>query len=114
MINLFNDYVKIDTKNTTLILASGQNRVYKVYYGKKVKDDKDYLFVVNHNLNEIFSSTDDTYYCNTFMSCNGEGNNIENMVRITNEDSTFVSRFEFVDFLCYKQQHHLCNNIYPL
>ena len=98
MIKLFNDYVKIDTKNTTLILASGLNRVYKVYYGKKVKDDKDYLYVVNHNLNEIFSSTDDTYYCNTFMSCNGEGNNIENMVRITNEDSTFVSRFEFVDF----------------
>ena len=32
------------------------------------------------------------------MSCNGEGNNIENLVRITNEDSTFVSRFEFVDF----------------
>ncbi len=98
MIKIFKDYVKIDTKNTSLILASGQDRVYKVYYGNKVRDDDNYAFIVDHNLNEVFTSTDDTYYCNTFMSCNGEGNNIENMVRITSEDSTFVSRFEFVDF----------------
>lgn len=98
MIKIFNDYVKIDTVNTSLILASGQNTVFKVYYGKKLNDDTSYLPIYNHNVFEVFSSTDDTYYSNTFMSCNGEGNNIETMVRIINEDTTFVSRFQFFKF----------------
>lgn len=98
MIKLFNDYVKIDTINTTLILAKNAKRVVKVYYGKKLTDDNNYLAIINHNVEELFTSTDDTYYYDTMMSCNGEGNNIENMVRIINHDSTFVSRFEFIDF----------------
>lgn len=98
MIKIFNDYVKIDTVNTSLILASGQNTVFKVYYGNKLNDDKSYLPIYNHNVFEIFSSTDDTYYSNTFLSCNGEGNNLETMVRIISEDTTFVSRFQFVNF----------------
>ena len=98
MIKLFKNYAKIDTANTTLLLASGQGKVFKVYYGKKIKDDTSYLPIIDHDFFELFSSTDDTYYSNMFMSCNGEGNNIENMVRIINEDSTFVSRFKFVDF----------------
>ena len=98
MIKLFNSYAKIDTLNTTLLLAAGQNKVFKVYYGEKLLDDESYLPIFDHNLFELFSSTDDTYYSNTFASCNGDGNNIESMVRIVNEDTTFVSRFEFVDF----------------
>ena len=98
MIKIFNDYVKIDTQNTSLILACGLNKVFIVYYGKKITDDSSYLSVLDHKNFEIFSSTDDTYYSNTFMSCNGDGNNIESMVRIINEDSTFISRFEFERF----------------
>ena len=99
MIKIYGDYVKIDTLNTSLILVNGvKKRVFKVYYGKKIKDNVDYRFVLNHDVFEIFTSTDDTYYANTFMSCNGDGNNMECFVKIVNEDSTFVSRFEFVEF----------------
>lgn len=98
MIKLFNSYAKIDTLNNTLLLAAGQNKVFKVYYGSKLADDESYLPIFNHDLFELFSSTDDTYYSNTFLSSNGDGNNVESMVRIVNSDTTFVSRFEFVDF----------------
>ena len=98
MIKLFNSYAKIDTENTTLLLASGLNKVFKVYYGPKLLDDESYLSVFNHDFFEVFSSTDDTYYANTFASSNGDGNNMETMVRIVNQDTTFVSRFEFIDF----------------
>ena len=47
------------------------------YTYKKLKDDISYLPIIDHDFFELFSSTDDTYYSNTFMSCNGEGNNIE-------------------------------------
>ena len=40
MIKLFKSYAKIDTANTTLLLASGLNKVFKVYYGPKLKDDE--------------------------------------------------------------------------
>ena len=98
MIKLFKSYAKIDTANNTLLLAAGLNKVFKVYYGPKLKDDESYLPIIDHDFFEVFSSTDDTYYTNTFASCNGDGNNIETMVRIINQDTTFVSRFEFVDF----------------
>ena len=98
MIKLFGDYVKIDTENTTLLLVTGQNRVYKVYYGEKIKDDDSYTFMFDHSYSELFSSTDDTYYSNTIFSCNGDGNNIEHMVRIVSDKHAFVSRFEFQEF----------------
>ena len=98
MIKLYKNYAKIDTLNTTLLLCSAHGRVYKLYYGDKIKDDDSYLGLFDHNICDLYTSTDDTYYANTFMSSNGDGNNIESMVRITNEDSTFVSRFEFVNF----------------
>ena len=98
MIKLFKSYAKIDTLNNTLLLASGQNKVFKVYYGSKLKDDESYLSIFDHDLFELFTSTDDTYYSNTFLSSNGDGNNIESMVHVVNADTTFVSRFEFVDF----------------
>ena len=98
MIKLYKNYAKIDTLNTTLLLCCAHGRVYKLYYGDKLKEDDSFLGVFNHEILDLYTSTDDTYYANTFMSSNGDGNNIENMVRITNEDSTFVSRFEFVSF----------------
>ena len=98
MIKIINNYAKIDTLNTTLLLCVAHNRVYKLYYGDRLKDDDSYIGMFNHLVSDLYSSTDDTYYANTFMSCNGDGNNIENMVRISNEDSTFVSRFEFESF----------------
>ena len=111
MIKLYKNYAKIDTLNTTLLLCSAHGRVYKVYYGEKLKDDESYVGILNHNIYDEYTSTDDTYYANTFMSCNGDGNNIENMVRITNEDSTFVSRFEFVSF--FKVDINKPYNEYP-
>ena len=98
MIKLYNNYAKIDTLNTTLLLCSAHGRVYKVYYGERIKDDDLYLGIFDHSILDLYTSTDDTYYANTFASSNGDGNNIESMVRIMNEDSTFVSRFEFVSF----------------
>ena len=98
MIKLNKNYAKIDTLSTSLILAAGQKKVFKLYYGEKIKEDESYVGILDPDKFELFSSTDDTYYSNTFMSCNGDGNNIESMVRITNENSTFVSRFEFVGF----------------
>ena len=38
MIKLNKNYAKIDTLNTTLLLAYGQKKVFKVYYGEKFKD----------------------------------------------------------------------------
>ena len=49
MIKLFNCYAKIDTLNTTLLLAAGQNKVFKVYYGEKLLDDESYLPIFDHN-----------------------------------------------------------------
>lgn len=98
MIKIFGNYVKIDTLDTTLLLLGTNNKVYKVYYGEKIKDDKDYLPLFNYNVFDLNSSTDDTYYYNTILSSNGDGNNIESMVRIITDNHTFVSRFNFVSF----------------
>ena len=99
MIKLFGNYVKIDTENTTLLLLGVNKKVYKVYYGEKISDDNDYLPLFNYNEFDLNSSTDDTYYYNTISSCNGDGNNIESMVRIVSDKNTFVSRFDFVSFV---------------
>lgn len=98
MIKLFKNYVKIDTENTTLLLLGVNKKVYKVYYGERISDDTDYLPLFNYNEFDLNSSTDDTYYYNTISSCNGDGNNIESMVRIVSDKNTFVSRFDFVSF----------------
>ena len=56
MIKLFNSYAKIDTANTTLLLACGLNKVFKMYYGPKLRDDESYLPIFNHDFFEVFSS----------------------------------------------------------
>ena len=68
MIKLYKNYAKIDTQNTTLLLAYGQKKVFKVYYGEKLKDDDSYVGIFDADKFELFSSTDDTYYSNTFIS----------------------------------------------
>ena len=40
MIKLYKNYAKIDTLNTTLLLCSAHGRVYKLYYGDKIKEDE--------------------------------------------------------------------------
>ena len=98
MIKFIGNYVKIDTNHTTLLLLGVNKKVYKVYYGESIKDDVDYLPLFNYNSFDLNSSTDDTYYYNTMLSSNGDGNNIESMVRLISDNHTFVSRFDFVSF----------------
>ena len=45
MIKMHNNYIKIDTLNTTLLLLAYSGRVYKLHYGKKINDADDYLFL---------------------------------------------------------------------
>lgn len=94
MIKFIGNYIKIDTKNTTLLLEIINKRVVKRYYGSKIRDDKDenvFRGFFDESI-EFSSSTDDTTYDNTMMSSNGDGANIEFMVKLYTNNN-IVSRF---------------------
>lgn len=93
MIKIFNNYAKINTCNTTLLLQNVNGICYKLYYGEKISLQQDYKAIFDDENIDTFTSSDDTTYSNTIMSTTGDGNNVENMVRIVNDKGCFITRF---------------------
>ena len=97
MIKLFGNYAKIDTLNSTLLLQIVSGTCFKLHYGNHIKDDDDYTAIFDSVI-DTYTSSDDTSYSNTMVSTTGDGNNIENMVRVVSDKNVFLTRFECLGF----------------
>lgn len=97
MIKVLDNYIKIDTKNTSLLLKKYDNRLILLHYGKKIHDASSYDFLLPKKIDGHFGSNDDYRNALSVFSFNGEGSNKEPLVLLSKKDGTFVSRFNLVD-----------------
>ncbi len=75
------EIVKINTKNTTLLLKIN-DKVDLIYYGEKIYDEKDYSFLGQDIALRKCSSADDIDATPSIISFVGDGNNRETSVHI--------------------------------
>ena len=80
MIKQFGDYLKLDTKNTSIVILADKNPKL-VYYGAKICDCDNYDFT-GIKLTQQFSSADDVDNLPYLISSAGDGHNRENMIQI--------------------------------
>ncbi len=101
MINIFNDYIKIDSKNNTLLL--GIRKTYDfygidptwaeiLYYGTKISDANDYSCFYEKLC--YMASSDDSIHTRRTVSSNGDGNNRESLLTVS-KNNIFSNRFMF-------------------
>ena len=102
MIKITNDYIKIDSKNNTLLLGIFKTDNYYgaahswatlLYYGKKINDSKDYSFIIKPEI--YMASNDDSAIAPRVMSSTGDCANRESFLTVC-KDGVFTNRFNFV------------------
>ena len=72
MIKFINNYLKIDSKNNSLIIAKHDNRSELVYYGKKLADHSDYSYFSSGCKDKCFASNCDHTNIRSVIASNGE------------------------------------------
>lgn len=96
MIKITEKYIKIDSKNTTLLLQKFFNKLEILHYGKKIKDLDDYSFLCVENRDYTCgASNDDALTMRTILSSTADGNNRESFAKF-NYKGIFSNRFNFV------------------
>ena len=102
MIKISNDYIKIDSKNNTLLLGIyrsdnfygvPQSWATLLHYGKKINDSEDYSFIINPEI--YMASNDDSILCPRVISSTADCNNRESFLTVV-KDGVFSNRFNFV------------------
>jgi alpha-galactosidase len=101
MIKISDNYIKIDSKNNTLLLGlrkldnhSGIELSWAeiLYYGKKIRDAEDFSYL-NENI-EYFASSDDCIFTRRTISSNGDCNNKESLLTVE-KNGVFSNRFQY-------------------
>lgn len=93
------NFIKLDTNKTSIVFyVSDDKRTSIVHYGKKVNDDfisNQIRSVVNadESVWNFAASSDDLYGQPTCVSSIGDGNSMEQLVRLVNEDGSITNRF---------------------
>lgn len=93
MIKIFGDYVKIDTKNNSLIIKKYDDRALKVYYGKKLNDSEDYSSFFFGRLDRTGASNDDYANICSVISSTAEVSQKESFAHFYDERGVFSNRF---------------------
>src|SRR5690554_6135173 len=109
MIKIINEYIKIDTLNTTLLLRINKEQIEKLYYGNKLKDDRDFKAFCYYDTEDLHASIDDTTTIKTIFSNSGDGNNRESFTLIVDKDNFFVNRFKFAKYVIIDNDDKLDN-----
>lgn len=117
MINICNEYIKLDTPNTTLLFkieeCSARPGAYNIvpykfvailYYGAKIKthDNYDVFSRAPFLVDRIGGAVDDYVKARMPYSSPGMGTNREVSVIVDNADGTNVNRFQFVSARSFK------------
>lgn len=103
MIKQLGNYIKIDTKNTSLIFLV-DDCPKLVYFGKKVSDLIDYDFSGIKN-NQTFTSADDLDNNPYLISSSGDGHSRESMIQVVSEGNASLRlRLNKVQILKNKPQ----------
>ncbi|MBR7141022.1 MAG: alpha-galactosidase [Clostridia bacterium] len=98
------NFIKLDTQNNSLVFFVAEDgRFSVVHYGKKVLGDnflsESALEILNANsaVWNFSASSDDLYGQPTIVSSVGDGNSMEQLLRVENEDGSFVNRFVYAN-----------------
>lgn len=94
MIKIKNDLVKIDAKNTSLIITKKDGKAFLVYCGKKLKDRDEYSLFVNTQWESNISNDDKTLHT-TVLGSVGECTNREAFACFYDERGVFSNRFVY-------------------
>lgn len=93
MTTIKDNFIKIDGKDSSIILVKKGLKLGLAYFGKKVRGDNfDFLSFYG---DEYHANTDETPILHSVFSCTGDGNGREHLVLISDEDGNFTHRFVF-------------------
>lgn len=95
MIKFINNYLKIDSKNNSLIIVKHDNRSELVYYGKKLADHNDYSYFSSGCKDKCFASNCDYTNIRSVIASNGECAQKSSSVGVI-KNGIFTNRFEYV------------------
>lgn len=84
----YNGYIKIDTKNTSLILYNDAGLLKKIYYGSRLNDGEDFSVLHQYDCTDSFTRK-------TVNSSFGEYDFRESFVLVQNGGKSFTNRFIF-------------------
>lgn len=107
MIKKIQNFIKIDTQNTTLLLRLDDIPEI-VHFGKKLSDDTSYSFwEYGKDLTMVSSASD---YCGrkTVLSCSGDGNNRETLLHAVNAKGNGSVRLKLTDVVLNAKKPALC------
>lgn len=94
MITIKNNFIKIDGKDSSIVLIKKGNRLGLGHIGKKLQGDNfDFL---SYYGDEYHANTDETPILHSIFSSTGDTNGREHLVLINDEDGNFTHRFEFI------------------
>ena len=95
MINIFDNYIKIDSSKSSLILRIREGFCEIVHYGNKLKDNKAYSFFSRLDTKNYVGAIDDYIQFCSALTSTGDACNSENYLCVTRPDGVFVNRFRF-------------------
>lgn len=96
MIKIWNNYVKIDSLNSSLIIMKKGRFAENIYYGKKLNDSEDYSFLDTHGNQGYFNNMDDMVNIPVMLSSTGDLSNKESFVEFFGKNDIFINRFEYL------------------
>lgn len=88
-----NNYIKIDTLNTSLLFGVYDKQVEKLYYGERIPDAPEYS-VYRMKRRQSHPSVDDVVRKNDIISYFGQGNSRQFLVELEDEDGCHNLQFE--------------------
>lgn len=95
MIKFIDNYLKIDTKNTSLIIGKHDNRSELVYYGKKLRDNNNFSYFWYGGKDKCFASNADYANMPSVMSSSAENAQKSSFAHVS-YNGIFANRFNFV------------------
>ncbi len=96
MIKINDQYIKIDTMMTSMIISYKAEIPELLYYGKKIKDNDSYAFFRHSIKGKRFGSVSDRNVFPTIMSFTGDGCQKESLLRVV-KNGIFTNRFVLND-----------------